>query len=155
MKCLYVDIDRDKQRYPDDAEPEYVNYVYSPRPWKEGDPIPCLPGEAWFFFQNPDKCGNFKGLNGTLPVRTSDMLAFRVKAWGMYIERRFSIFPILVPTLMAALLTLGCTLCFIPLWLEEHPGDLQNATVPVMAVFTVAVFFLQILVSLLAFRWSF
>jgi len=154
LKRRYVVIDKDKERYPVQVEPEYPNYNYNPRPWNEGDLCPCLSGEAWYFFRNPDDCCSSKVLNNRLPVRLNDTADARIKAWGIYIEQRPSIIPIFCPVIVITLLGLIATVWFIPQWLGNHPDDLQNSTVPLIVFFTVAGFFLQSLVSLFIFRWS-
>ncbi|KAM5363807.1 hypothetical protein ACJZ2D_011841 [Fusarium nematophilum] len=153
LRRRYVVIDKDKERYPEEAEPEYRNYNYNPRPWEDGKPCPCLSGEAWFFFNNPDECCNSRELNHALPVRLNDTSDSRITAWGVHIEQRHSVLTIFIPTIALTLVTLAGTFWFIPQWLKDHPGDLQNATVPVTLGFTVIQFLIQLLVSLLIFRW--
>lgn len=154
LKRHYVVIDKDKERYPKEADPEYGSYKYTPSPWEDGKPCPCLSGEAWYFFQNPEECCNSTALNAALPVLLNTTPNSRIKAWGVYIEQRHSVLPILIPAIILVSATLGATFWFIAPWLKDHPGDLQNATVPVIVAFTVIGFFLQLLISLLIFRWS-
>jgi hypothetical protein len=101
----------------------------------------------------PADCGTSTDLNKMLPVRIKDA-ATRTRAFGVHIDERYSVLTIFVPALVMVLLTLGATLWFIPLWLSNHPGDLQNATVPVVLSFTVVGFFVQFFASLLIFRWT-
>ncbi|KAF4983474.1 hypothetical protein FDECE_17298 [Fusarium decemcellulare] len=154
LKRRYVVVDKDKERYPEEADPEYVSYKYDPRPWEDGKTCPCLSGEAWFFFKNPDECCNSNQLNRALPVRLKDTNDSRITAWGIHIEQRHSAWVIFIPAIALALITLAATFWFIPQWLKDHPGDLQNATVPAVIAFGVMQLFIQLLVSLLIFRWS-
>ncbi|KAF4447041.1 cyclin-dependent kinase complex component, partial [Fusarium albosuccineum] len=154
LKRRYVVVDKDKERYPEEGDPEYVSYNYDPRPWEDGKPCPCLSGEAWFFFKNPDECCSSKQLNRALPVRLNDTNDSRITAWGIHIEQRHSAWAILIPAIALAIVTLAATFWFIPRWLKDHPGDLQNATVPAILAFSVMQLLIQLLASLLIFRWS-
>lgn len=154
LKRHYIVIDKDKERYPMKEEPDYHNYRYDPNPWQYGTPCPCLSGEAWYFFQNPDECCTSRILNSTLPVRLSATTSSRITAWGLYVEQRHSVLAIFIPTAAMVVVTLGATLWFVKPWLDSHPGDLQNAAVPVTVATTVVGMFLQLLTSLLVFRWS-
>jgi hypothetical protein len=102
---------------------------------------------------HPADCGTSTDLNKMLPIRIKDATS-RIRAFGIHIEERYSVLAIFIPAFIMVLLTLGATLWFIPPWLNDHPGDLQNATVPVMVAFTVVGFFVQFFVSLLIFRWT-
>lgn len=135
-------------------DPDYDSYKYEPSPWQDGTPCPCLSGEAWYFFQHPDECGTSRFLNDTLPVRLHATTGSGFTAWGLYIEQRHSVLAIFVPTLAMIVATLGATLWFVKPWLKDHPGDLQNATIPVIVAVTTLSMLLQLLTSLLVFRWS-
>ncbi|KAF6814809.1 cyclin-dependent protein kinase complex component [Colletotrichum sojae] len=150
----YVTIHKDKERYPEEAEPGYQSYHYLPRPWKDGKELPCQSGEAWYFFNNPDECCTSMQLNRSLPIRFEDTAESRFVAWGIHIEQRYSVLVILVPVLVVTGLTLIGTLWFISHWLGKHEDDLQNATVPATLALGVVQFVLQFLVSLVVFRWS-
>jgi hypothetical protein len=113
-----------------------------------------LSGEAWYFFQNPEDCSNSKYLNDALPVLMSNTDDSRFKGWGIYIEQRYSILPIFIPALVLILTTVGATVWFIFPWLKDHPDDLQNATVPLVVTFSIIGICIQILMTLLIFRWS-
>lgn len=154
LKRHHVDIDKDRERYPMKDESEYHSYKYEPSPWQDGTPCPCLSGEAWYFLQHPDECGTSRLLNDTLPVRRHGTTGSRFTAWGLYIEQRHSVLAIFIPTLAMIVATLSATLWFVKPWLEDHPGDLQNATVPVIVAVTTLSMLLQLLTSLLVFRWS-
>ncbi|SPJ79161.1 uncharacterized protein FTOL_07552 [Fusarium torulosum] len=130
-------LETDKERYPEATHPEYENYVYRPSPWKDGCRLPCLNGQAWFFFNNPDECGTSRQLNDTLPVRRSDTRDSYITAWGIHLERRPSVLIIALPVLLASLLIITATIWFVPLWLENHPGDLQGAMVLTVVAITV------------------
>ena len=141
------------ERYPKEVDPEYDEYFYSPRPWPlETRPYPN--SELWYYFKNPEDCATATKLNKKLPARISNIIASDARAFGIHIEERYSALAIFIPALTLLLLTLGATFWFAPLWLNNHPGDLQNATVPLMAAFTVVGVFVQLLVSLLIFRWT-
>lgn len=89
-----------------------------------------------------------------LPIRVKGPIVPRSRAFGMHVEERYSVLAIFAPVFVLFLLTVGATLWFIPLWLNKHPDDLQNATVPIMVAFTVVGLLVQLLVSLLIFRWT-
>ncbi len=148
----YVDIHRDKERYPEVGDPEFEDYRYRPRPWPSETPYPSH--EVWHYFMHPEDCGTSTDLKEMLPTRFKGPIAPRSRAFGVHIEERYSALAIFIPASFMFLLTLGATLWFIPPWLKEHPDDLQNATVPITVAFTVGGFFIQLGVSLLIFRWT-
>jgi hypothetical protein len=139
----HVDIHKDKERYPEKGNDEY-NFKL------EDGWFPN--GEAWYFFMHPEECGTSKALQEMLPKRKKD--ESNPKIYGLYIEQRHSVWQIFVPALLVILLTLSATIWFLPLWLKEHPGDLQNATVPLFLALTVVGLVLQLSMSLIIFRWS-
>lgn len=102
----------------------------------------------------PEDCGTSSDLKDMLPTRLKGSIAPRSRAFGMHIEERYSILAIFIPALIVVVVTLGATLCFIPYWLKEHPGDLQNAAIPITVAFTVVGILLQLLISPLLFRWA-
>jgi hypothetical protein len=134
------------------SDPEYGDYRYSPQPWPSGVPYPSR--EVWHYFMHPADCGTSRELNKMLPVRVEDATTSRIRAFGIHIEERYSALAIFIPASVMVLLTLGSTLWFIPAWLKNHSGDLQNATVPVIVAFTVVGSLVQLSVSLLIFRWT-
>jgi len=148
----YVDIHSDKERYPEVGDPEFEDYYYRPRPWPSETPFPSH--EVWHYFMHPEDCGTSTDLKEMLPTRFKGPIVSRSRAFGVHIEERYSALAIFIPAALMFLLTLGATLWFIPPWLKEHPDDLQNATVPIMVAFTVGGFFIQLVVSLLIFRWT-
>ncbi|KAH8711840.1 hypothetical protein GQ44DRAFT_731073 [Phaeosphaeriaceae sp. PMI808] len=136
------------QRYPAKDDKNYE--------WKledeYGDIYPN--GEAWYFFNHPEDCGTSTTLKEMLPKKFKDEEKSGTTVYGMYIEQRHSVWQIFIPAVLLLGLTLGSTLWFIPLWLKDHPGDLQNATVPALLAFTVIQFILALLTSLIIFQWS-
>lgn len=103
---------------------------------------------------HPEDCGTSTEFQEMLPTRSKGPIVSGSRAFGVHIEERYSALAIFIPAAFMFLLTLVPTLCFIPSWLKEHPDDLQNATVPIMVAFTVAGGFIQLVVSLLIFRWT-
>jgi hypothetical protein len=144
----HIHIHRDKERYPakDDKDYEWKLEV------EDGDMYPN--GEAWYFFNHPEDCGTSTALREMLPKKTRDEEKSGTTVYGMYIEQRHSVWQIFIPVILVLGLALGGTVWFIPPWLKDHPGDLQNATVPVLLAFTVVQFVLTLLTSLIIFRWS-
>ncbi|TGJ88493.1 hypothetical protein E0Z10_g353 [Xylaria hypoxylon] len=152
LNLHYISVHRDQERYPEQSDPEYSEYEYQPRPWPAGAPYPS--NEVWHYFENPVDCGTSSCLSKILPVRIAGGIASRGRAFGIHIEEAYSIWAILIPSCIVVLATLAATLWFIPQWLRSHPDDLQNATVPIAVVFTVIGSLLQIIVSLVVFRWA-
>ena len=134
------------------GDPEFEDYRYRPRPWPSETSYPSH--EVWHYFMHPEDCGTSTELKEMLPTRFKGPIPSRSRAFGVHIEERYSALAIFIPSSFMFLLTLGATLWFIPHWLKEHPDDLQNATVPITAAFTVGAFFIQLSVSLLIFRWT-
>ncbi|CAI6282786.1 unnamed protein product [Periconia digitata] len=148
----YIDIHRDHERYPCKSDPEYTEYTFQPRPWPCDSQYPG--GEVCFFFHNPSECGTSSILKETLPVRTTGPIKTRCRAFGIYVEERYSFWALVVLALAMVIFTLGVTMWFVPEWLRDHPGDLQNATVPVMLAVSVVSIFSNLLVSLFVVRMS-
>ncbi|KAI0405371.1 hypothetical protein F4802DRAFT_180002 [Xylaria palmicola] len=147
-----ISVHRDQERYPQQSDPEYPEYQYQPRPWPAGALYPN--NEVWHYFENPGDCGTSTYLRDVLPVQTAGGIGSRKRAFGLHIEEAYSAWAIFIPAFVVVLATLAATLWFIPRWLRGHPDDLQNAAVPVTVVFTVVGSVLQILVSLVIFRWT-
>ncbi|KAJ2999064.1 hypothetical protein NUW58_g123 [Xylaria curta] len=152
LNLYYISVHRDQERYPQAADPEYIEYRFQPRPWPTGALYPS--NEVWYYFRNPDDCGTSTDLNQILSVRIQGRLGSRARAFGIHIEEAYSVWAILVPSFVVVSVTLAATAWFIPLWLSTHPGDLQNATVPITVVFTVVGSLLQVVISLVIFRWT-
>lgn len=131
---------------------EYEDYSYKPRPWPSEAPYPSH--EAWHYFMHPEDCGTSAELKEILPIRVKGCITSHCRAFGMHIDERYSVLAIFIPAFIVVLLTLGAALWFIPLWLNRHPDDLVNATVPVMMALTVVGILVQLLASLLIFRWT-
>ncbi|KAI0156865.1 hypothetical protein GGR57DRAFT_511217 [Xylariaceae sp. FL1272] len=89
-----------------------------------------------------------------LPVRVTGGLASRARAFELHVDEAYSVWVIFIPACVAVLGTLAATTWFVPVWLSDHPGDLQNATVPAQVVFTVVITILQILIPIVVFRVS-
>jgi hypothetical protein len=139
----HVAIQKDEERYPDRKNDEY-NFKL------EGKWFPN--GEAWYFFMHPEDCGTSKALKEMLPKRKKDVS--NPEIYGLYIEQRHSVWQIFIPAFVVIVLTLGATLWFVPAWLKEHSGDLQNATVPLFLALAVVGLILQLSISVIIFRWS-
>lgn len=107
------------------------------------------------YLRDPTRCGEDHKVKGILPIRTkgeidkSDMRAF-----GIHFEERYSIWIVLLPSALLALLVLVPAAWFFWYWLNFHPGDLQNASVPLIVGLSVLTFATSIPVSLLTFRWT-
>lgn len=91
-------------------------------------------------------------MNKELPVLVKDAIPRHSLAFAMHVEERYSALAIFVVASFVCLITLVATLWFIPCWLEEHPGDLQNATTPVVVAFAVVNISISLATSLLIFR---
>lgn len=130
-----ISIHRDKERYPIASDPEYPEYSYQPRPWPSDQFYPS--NEVWHYFSHPSDCGTSDALNRVLPVRVKETLDSHARAFGIYIEERYSVWAIFLPACVAIGITLAATLWFVPQWLSTHPDDLQGATVPTMLVSSV------------------
>ncbi|CAN9159058.1 unnamed protein product [Alternaria alternata] len=143
-----VDIHRETEEYPPETDKTYE--------WKlEDEDGKMYPnGETWHFLNNPEDCGTSAVLKEMLPKKIKDENKSRMTMYGIYIEQQHSVWQIFIPVLLVLGLTLGGTLWFIFPWLKDHPGDLQNATVPVMLALAVVQFILTFLTSLIIFRWS-
>lgn len=148
--CYYVHLHRDKERYPEATDPVYTEYRYMPQPWPSFIPYPSE--EAWYYFWHPEDCGTSSDLNSKLPVRFRDAIERHALAFGMHVEERPSALAIFLMAGFVCFLALAATLWFIPRWLEKHPGDLQNATAPVVVAFAVVNIFISVATSLLIFR---
>lgn len=127
-------------------------YTYTPRPWPLGVPFPNR--ELWYYFMRPEDCGSSNALNEMLPMRTGAPSASRITAFGVHIVEKHSIITLCIPPFVLFLFTIGATLWFVPEWLRTHPGDLQNATIPIIAALTVVMFPVQLFTSALILRWS-
>ncbi|KAK8848930.1 arginyl-trna synthetase [Apiospora arundinis] len=147
-----ISIHRDKERYPIASDPEYPEYSYQPRPWPSDQFYPS--NEVWHYFSHPSDCGTSDALNRVLPVRVKGTLDSHARAFGIYIEERYSVWAIFLPACVAIGITLAATLWFVPQWLSTHPDDLQGATVPTMLVSSVLGSLFQAFFSLLVFRWT-
>lgn len=133
--CHHIHLHRDKERYPEATDPVYAEYHYRPRPWPTFIPYPN--NEAWHYFKHPVDCGTSTELNKELPV---------------LVKERYSALVIFVVASFVCLITPVATLWFIPCWLEEYLGDLQNATTPIVIAFAVVNIFISLATSLLIFR---
>ncbi|KAL6157453.1 hypothetical protein ACJQWK_06711 [Exserohilum turcicum] len=145
-----VELHRDRERYPPKDDVAYYWNLWAE--WQDGDPYPN--GEAWYFFSHPDDCASSTTLREMLPKRKKDEARSGTTVYGVYIEQRHSVWQIFIPVVVVLVFTLGGTLWFIGTWLEDHPDDLQGATVPVFLALTAVQSVLSLLVALVVFRWS-
>ncbi|CAM1501956.1 Fc.00g039400.m01.CDS01 [Cosmosporella sp. VM-42] len=143
---MLVHIHKDKQRYPLETDPEYSEYRYSPRPWPASLPFPAR--EICWYFLHPQDCGTSSALNEMLPVRVRSGLATHRRAFGIYIEQRYSVWAIFVPVVVLSAMLLGATLWFV----KSHTDDLQTAIVPFTVASSIATLVVNVAVSLLLFR---
>lgn len=146
----YVHLHKDKERYPGESDPEYMEYRFNPRPWPPETPYPGH--EVCWYFLHPEDCGTSKELKEMLPVRIKGSNITRCTAFGIYVEERYTFWVVFVPAVVIVVITLGSTLWFLPVWLKEHPTDLQNATIPVMLAVSVVSIVSNIMVSLFVVR---
>ena len=72
----------------------------------------------------------------------------------MHIEQRYSVLIIAISASITFLVTIAATLWFVFWWLEQHPDDLQNATVPISLAMATITSFVSTAVCLILFRWS-
>lgn len=149
-----VDLHEDMERYPESSHEEFQNYTYTPSPWVENSRFPCSSNELWLLFEDPEECGTSKDLNESLPVRCGDPDRSRIDAWGVHMEQEYSANLMIIPVLIIDCLTLAGALWYMPFWLENHPGDLQNATVPVFLGMAIVGFLLHLPISFICSRWT-
>ena len=152
MNVHYIDLHKDKERYPGELDPEYVDYCYKPQPWPADTPFPR--NEVWHYLNHPGDCGTSANVKDMLPIRIKGPITSHTRAFGMHLEERYSILAILLPSLSLALLLLAPTGWFVGFWLDRHPNDLQNATVPVSLAVSALTLVINIPISLLVFRWT-
>ena len=154
MKLHFVSIHKDKQRYPLESDPEYNDYVYAPNPWPL-DMREFPRNELWYFFSHPTACGTSTHLTRSLPAHTKGgMPEPRARAFGIHIGEQYSLWAIFLPVCVLVSVTLGVSLWFVPVWLRDHLEDLQGAAMPAGVTTGVATCLLQVLISLLVFRWT-
>lgn len=119
---------RKEERYPEANDP---NYTYIPKPWEDGAPFPA--GEVRHYLEHPSECATSCYLNNSLPVRKTKIpLESRFKAYGIHVEQALPARILAFFLVFVLLVVVGSTAWFIPFWLSGHPGDLQNATVPIV-----------------------
>lgn len=134
------------------GEPEFCDYRYRPQPWPTDAPFPR--SEVWHYLNHPEDCGTSAGAMDMLPIRIKGPITSRTRAFGMHLEERYSIWAILLPSLLLATLVFVPTGWFISDWLHQNPNDLQNATVPMTVAVSALTLVLNMLISLLMFRWT-
>lgn len=148
----HIQLHKDRERYPTETEPEYEEYRYRPQPWPSDAPFPT--SQVWHYLNHPEDCGTSGAAMDMLPIRIKGPIASQKRAFGMHLEERYSIWAILLPSLILALLVLVPTGWFIADWLRSHPNDLQNAVVPMTIAVSILTLVLNMLISLLMFRWT-
>lgn len=133
-------------------DPEYTDYYYTPNPWPEDRSFPN--GEVWHFLNHPEYCGTSTETKDMLPVRLKGPIGSRTQAFGMYLNEEYSLLVITLPTILLSLLLMIPSGWFMGFWLDEHPNDLQNASIPMHIVSSLLNLFINIPLTLLLFRWS-
>lgn len=105
--------------------PDNPNYQYEPKP---PDEIPPVPTRLLMeYFENPSCAGTSTGILEAFPVRTTGKMSRQEKhGWGLHAEEHLSFCRI---GIVAIVILVGPTWFFVH-WLCLHPGDLQNASVP-------------------------
>jgi uncharacterized membrane protein YidH (DUF202 family) len=93
-------------------------------------------------------------LQEKLPVRIKGALETQCRAFGIFVEEQYSAWAIVIPTLLVMALSIGASLWFLPVWLESHQDDMQNASIPVTLAVALATVFVNLLVSLILFRMT-
>ncbi|KAF2475873.1 uncharacterized protein BDR25DRAFT_310326 [Lindgomyces ingoldianus] len=108
-----------------------------------GDAYPNFPRWWWKrvsgtkFYRARSDCKKSKKAKDILPIRTSGAIKTRYITFRINIKEHYTLWAVIFLVLVAMVFTLSATLCILPMWLRDHPGDLQNATV--LAVFAIGV----------------
>jgi hypothetical protein len=74
------------------------------------------------------------------------------EAFGIHVEQELPLRILVLSLLLVFLAVFGGTVWFIPFWLNNHPGDLQNATVPIVVASAVVMGVTSICLAVLFFR---
>ena len=89
-----------------------------------------------------------------LPARINGPITTHCRAFGIYVEEHYTFWVVVLPALVALVFTLVITLCVLPVWLKDHPGDLQNATIPALLALNVVSIFINCIFSLFVVRMN-
>ena len=118
-----------KQELPEPTNPDY-EYRF---PGGCDSDIPPIPVDQLVeSFRNPSCAGEVRTALESFAKKKSDQTN-RI-AWGLQACEQISFFRVLI-FLVSGLVA---TLSFVPYWLLDHPGDLQNAFVPAAFFVTLA-----------------
>jgi hypothetical protein len=148
----HVELHKDKERYPILSDPEYHDYQYRPQPWPDDLSFPGQ--EVWYYLNNLADCGTSVSLKDRLPIRVKGPIASQTRAFGLHFEEHYSVWIILFPSFVVALLFLVPTGWFVRHWMGLHPGDLQGAAVPASLGVAMLSLVINMHMSLLMFRWT-
>ena len=123
-----------EQELPDPTDLEYEYCL----PADEQPEIPPIPAEELMeYFHDPSCAGTLNYATESFPKKRNEKII--KTAWGLHAIERLSFFRVL---LLLGLVLAG-TLVFVPYWLSEHPGDLQNAFVPPVFFLALAGVFIE------------
>ncbi|KAF3099692.1 hypothetical protein TWF706_006342 [Orbilia oligospora] len=127
-------VDTTRQSLPDRQDRNYAIPHREP-------PVPiirpmCRP-EIMDHYDRPDYSINASDcIKFAMPKRVNDLPAGRCDTWGLYAAEAICPIKILIWALIVNIVPI---FAFVPWWLVNHPGDLQNAFVP-STVISVAYF---------------
>lgn len=106
------------------------NYQYEPKPPAEVPPVPTRL--LMEYFDDPSCAGTSTAILEAFPVRTTgEMTRLEKHGWGLHGAEHLSFWRILCVT---GVVLFGPSWFFVH-WLVVHPGDLQNASVPLGLAF--------------------
>lgn len=112
----------DTEQLPTPTNPAYE---YEPKPPAEIPPVPARL--LMEYFERPSCAGTSTAILEALPLRTTGLMSRQEKyGWGLHAGEHLSFCRIGV---MAGVVLVGPMWFFVH-WLCVHPGDLQNASVP-------------------------
>lgn len=134
LDCYRVELDKVQERYPTSADTDYKPV------WPNNRPFPN--GQTLHYLEHPDDCGTSSWLNKKLPVRLTkppkpdadDMTDPSFVAFGIHVEQGLNVCVLALFLVLIFIVVFGGTIWLIPWWLNSHPDDLQNATVPIVVV---------------------
>ena len=106
---------------------------------------PPFPAEALLhFFYNPSCAATCRSALTSFPKKLNEEVDD--VSWGLHACERLSGARVLGTGMLA----FAPTLIFIPYWLAKHPGDIQNAFTPSLAVLALVVFWFEVYVHCIA-----
>lgn len=150
-----MELDRAEQRYPE--PPQDKDYKFTPKPWKKTSLLPTT--ETLHYLEHPEESGTTSQISKKLPVRLTDIPkadAFdetgdAFEAFGIHIEQALPVRTLALSLVFIFVLVFGSTIWFIPFWLNNHPDDLQNATVPLVVTSAIVLSVTSITLAVLFF----